>query len=424
MSQRGPDVFTPRLRRLPALALLVLTVLAVTWSDGSLAFATDPETPGKPAGLRIATEQGSLDVALDWEDVDGALRYHVRWREAGPGNELNEGVETTASEADISAAGYGQWVARVQACNEAGCGEPLSRKFLVAPAPAPAPAPTVTFVAVSSVPGGDSTYGLGETIRVTLTFSESVTVTGTPRLAIDMDPADWGRKWVAYESGSGTSGLTFAHTVVQPNFSSGGIAVLADSLELNGGAIRSASSQADAALGHAALDHDADHRVDWQLSPPQPNRAPVVNTATRNHERFVAEQNAPRGFLVSKSFAGLFSDPDGDQLTYAVAITGGRAQLAEDVTIGSWGRSDVIAAKSPHPREATMRVFLEVDADDDWDALEPPLRRGRGIAAGKAVGYTRNRMYVLVQEAISAGYIRQRPAATFWGDFGKSFALM
>ncbi|MDE2752272.1 MAG: SwmB domain-containing protein [Gemmatimonadota bacterium] len=234
-------------------------------------------------------------------------------------------------------------------------------------------APSVTFVAVSSVPGGDSTYGLGETIRVTLTFSESVTVTGTPRLAIDMDPADWGRKWAAYESGSGTSGLTFAHTVVQPNFSSGGIAVLADSLELNGGAIRSASSQADAALGHAALDHDADHRVDWQLSPPQPNRAPVLNTATRNHERFVAEQNAPRGFLVSKSFAGLFSDPDGDQLTYAVSITGGRAQLAEDVTIGSWGRSDVIAAKSPHPREATMRVFLEVDAEDDWDALEPPL---------------------------------------------------
>ncbi|MDE2668229.1 MAG: hypothetical protein OXI51_01070, partial [Chloroflexota bacterium] len=128
-------------------------------------------------------------------------------------------------------------------------------------------APSVTFVAVSSVPGVDGAYALGETIRVTLSFSEAVNVTGSPRLAIDMDPADWGRKWATYESGSGTSNISFAHTVVEPNFSSRGIAVLADSLELNGGTIRSASSQADAALGHAALDHDADHRVDWQLSP-------------------------------------------------------------------------------------------------------------------------------------------------------------
>ena len=237
----------------------------------------------------------------------------------------------------------------------------------------PAPAPTVTFVAVSSVPGVDGSYALGETIRVTLSFSEAVNVAGTPRLAIDMDPADWGRKWAAYESGSGTSNISFAHTVVEPNFSSQGIAVLADSLELNGGTIRSASSQTDAALSHPGKEHDPQHKVNWQLSPPQPNQAPVLNTGLQNHGWFVNEQNAPRGVLVSKSFAGLFSDPDGDQLMYSAAITGGRAQLLDDVAIGSWGRSDLVAAQSPLPREATQRVFIEVDADDDWDALEPPL---------------------------------------------------
>ncbi|MYI74850.1 MAG: hypothetical protein F4057_05890, partial [Acidobacteria bacterium] len=185
--------------------------------------------------------------------------------------------------------------------------------------------------------------------------------------------ADWGRKWAAYESGSGTSGLTFAYTVVEPNYSTQGIAVLADTLELNGGSIRSTASRGNAALSHTGLGHDAEHKVDWGLSPPAPNRAPVVNTEIQNYTRFVGEHNAPRGVLVSKSFAGLFSDPDGDQLTYAVSITGGRAQLAEDVVIGSWGRSDLLAAKSPGSREATMRVFLEVDGDDDWDALEPPL---------------------------------------------------
>ena len=242
-----------------------------------------------------------------------------------------------------------------------------------APAQAQGPAPTVTFVAVSSVPSADGSYALGETIRVTLSFSEAIEVTGAPRLAIDMDPADWGRKWAAYEGGSGTSNISFAHTVVEPNFSSQGIAVLADSLELNGGAITSAASDADADLSHPGKAHDPQHRVDWQLSPTAANRAPVVNSGTRNHEWFVNEQNAPRGMLVSKSFAGLFTDPDGDQLVYSAAITGGRAELLDDLAIGSWGRSDVLAAQSPWPREATQRVFIEVDDDDDWDALEPPL---------------------------------------------------
>ena len=241
------------------------------------------------------------------------------------------------------------------------------------PTPAPAAAPTVTFVAVSSVPGVDGSYALGETIRVTLSFSEAVAVTGAPRLAIDMDPAGWGQKWAAYEGGSGTSNISFAHTVVQPNFSSQGIAVLANTLELNGGTITSAASQADADLSHPGKAHDPQHQVNWQLSPPRPNRPPVLNTGLQNHGWFVNEQNAPRGVLVSKSFAGLFSDPDGDQLTYTAAITGGRAQLLDDLAIGSWGRSDLLAAQSPLPREATQRVFIEVDDQDDWDTLEPAL---------------------------------------------------
>ena len=121
---------------------------------------------------------------------------------------------------------------------------------------------SVTGVAVSSSPQANATYALGETIRVTLTFSEAVTVTGSPRLKIDMDPADWGEKWAGYVSGSGTTSLTFAHTVVQPNYSTQGIAVLANSLALNGGTIRSDGVDAD--LSHNGRNHDANHKVDWQ----------------------------------------------------------------------------------------------------------------------------------------------------------------
>ena len=127
------------------------------------------------------------------------------------------------------------------------------------------PAASVTGVAVVSDAGSDDTYVLGDTIRVQVTFNKTVEVTGSPRLKIDMDPAHWGEKWAAYESGSGTGSLTFAHAVVRPNFSTQGIAVLANSLELNGGTIRAGG--ADAGLAHTGLAHDRNHQVNWKQQP-------------------------------------------------------------------------------------------------------------------------------------------------------------
>ncbi len=122
----------------------------------------------------------------------------------------------------------------------------------------------VVDVAMASSAGADKTYGEGDTIRVRVDFALRVEVTGTPRLKIDMDPANWGEKWATYESGSGTSSLTFAHTVVEPNYSSQGIAVLENSLELNGGTIRAGG--ADATLAHDGRDHDANHKVNWEVA--------------------------------------------------------------------------------------------------------------------------------------------------------------
>jgi len=130
-----------------------------------------------------------------------------------------------------------------------------------------ASAPTVTAVAVTSDPGDDDTYGKDDVIRIALTFDEAVEVTGSPRLKIDMDPAEWGEKHAGYASGSGSTTLVFTHTVVEPNLSTQGIAVLANSLELNGGVIRSTASHADAELAHTGLGHDSGHKVDWEQAP-------------------------------------------------------------------------------------------------------------------------------------------------------------
>ena len=132
-------------------------------------------------------------------------------------------------------------------------GEPVSNFTGVSPASA----------AVTSDPGDDNTYGLGDVIRVRLTFSEAVTVSGAPGLKIRMGP-DYGEKWARYESGSGTSTLTFAYKVVEPNTSPSGVAVLANTLGLRYGTIRYASSGNAAYLAHAGLGHNPSHKVDWR----------------------------------------------------------------------------------------------------------------------------------------------------------------
>ena len=239
------------------------------------------------------------------------------------------------------------------------------------PTPTPPPAPAVTEVEITSNAGDDDTYLLGETIRITVTFSEVVDVTGAPRLKIDMDPAEWGEKQVAYHSGSGTAQLTFAHTVVEPNLSTQGISVLENSLELNGGVIKSASSDTDAELSHDGRDHDPSHKVDWQRS--QPNRAPVVNIGIKNYEWFIGRNNAPRGVLVSKSFYEVFTDPDGDELAYSVAISDHHQHLLELLDEFSIGLDYRTPENSHRPLEAFHRVWFRAEDDTDWKGKSPAL---------------------------------------------------
>ena len=142
----------------------------------------------------------------------------------------------------------------------------------------------VTEVKIVSTPSRDAdgdgaaeTYLGDNKVRVRLTFNEAVdvdTAGGRPRLTIKMDPS-YGEKWAGYQGGSGTAQLTFVHTVVWPNLSPKGIAVLENTLELNGGTIKSTANQADAALVHGGLDHDPQHKVHTDIC----KRTPQVRQA-------------------------------------------------------------------------------------------------------------------------------------------------
>ncbi len=117
-------------------------------------------------------------------------------------------------------------------------------------------APTVSKLEISSNPGSDRTYAAGDEIEVTVTFRETVEVTGTPRLQLELGG---GLRTAAYRGGTGTAALVFAYEVADGESDTDGLGVEADSL--SGGTITDEARNA-AVLEHGSLSADSGHKVD------------------------------------------------------------------------------------------------------------------------------------------------------------------
>ena len=91
----------------------------------------------------------------------------------------------------------------------------------------------------------DGTYGSGQTVDVTVKFSESVAVTGTPRLALDVSPQP---RTAPYLSGNGTDTLTFRYAPQSTDESPDLQYVAEDSLSPGGGTITAFKSPSKDAI--------------------------------------------------------------------------------------------------------------------------------------------------------------------------------
>ena len=117
-------------------------------------------------------------------------------------------------------------------------------------------APTVSRVAITSDPGTDRTYAVDDEIQVTVTFSETVEVTGTPQLRLRVGSGD---RTAAYQGGTGTAALVFVYKVADGESDTDGMGIEADSL--SGGTIRD-EARNNAELDHDGLAADSGHKVD------------------------------------------------------------------------------------------------------------------------------------------------------------------
>ena len=121
---------------------------------------------------------------------------------------------------------------------------------------APVVGPTVSGVEITTT---GTPYGVDGVIDVTVTFSEAVTVSGIPEIAltVGMDT-----RQATYISGTGTAALVFTYTVVLGDSDMDGVSIDADALAQAGGSTIQDSAGNDAVLDHDPVDAALDQRVD------------------------------------------------------------------------------------------------------------------------------------------------------------------
>ena len=119
-------------------------------------------------------------------------------------------------------------------------------------------APKVSSLDITSNPGSDETYAMEDEIEVTVTFSETVKVTETPRLTLRVGNRN---RTAGYLRGMDTAALVFGYEVADGDEDTDGVSIEAGRIALNVGTIEDEAENA-AELDHEALAAQAGHQVD------------------------------------------------------------------------------------------------------------------------------------------------------------------
>ena len=97
--------------------------------------------------------------------------------------------------------------------------------------------PAVSSVALTSAPGSDNTYAIGDSVAATVTFDEAVDITGTPELELDFDGT---AKGAGCTTATNTTTMACSYTVLVGEEAPNGVAIAAN--KLTGGTIYATGS--------------------------------------------------------------------------------------------------------------------------------------------------------------------------------------
>ncbi|MCP9817414.1 M10 family metallopeptidase C-terminal domain-containing protein [Synechococcus sp. GreenBA-s] len=179
-------------------------------------------------------------------------------------------------------------------------------------------AATVTSVNIPNVTSGN--YKAGDLVDVTVTFSEAVRVTGTPRLGLLVGT---NTRQATYLSGTDSTTLTFRYTIAAGDSDLDGISINAGSLTLNAGTITDPAGNA-ANIANAAVATNPNSKVDGSLPTLSSTEVVNGNVVLRFSEALAGSSVTPSFFSLSAGGAVTAASVSGNTvtLTPTTAITG------------------------------------------------------------------------------------------------------
>ena len=346
---------------------------------------TDAVVPGAPTGL-TATANGETRIDLTWTapEYDGGSTITGYRIEVSTGPQFNTLVadtgnaNTSYSHTDLQAGDIRHY--RVSAINSAGTGDPsniASATIASTTGQAVVDPPTVVGTPVVSGAGSDGTWTQGETVGVTVTFSEAVNVDtsgGTPSIGIGLGGTV--ARSATYASGTGTTELVFGYTLVQGDGSHSLMAVTPASLALNGGTIRSAANQTNAQLAHnGTVSSSTLATVPEPSAPgvPEPSAPGVPTTrdslVTNTHLRRQSD------ILHPDAYGGLYTG------LWAQGFVTGSNRHGYTVT-----EIDIVLNTMASPEAPTVELHHTPHLNGATRFVSPPIAHRR-LAAGQVLTY-------------------------------------
>ena len=219
--------------------------------------------------------------------------------------------------------------------------------------------PAVSGVALTSAPGTDNTYAIGDTVAATVTFSEAVDISGSPELELDFGGT---AKAAACATGTNTTTMACSYAVAAGDSAPNGIAIAAD--KLTGDSITATGSTTAAAdLDHAAVAIDAGHKVDGI-------RPTLVTTGT----------DAPATSTDGETVLLVFSEDIGAVVRDSITIQANGDTVSTSAASVSGTKVEITLATALTAAATNITVALGADAVTDGG--------GNGNLALAATGVT------------------------------------
>ena len=235
--------------------------------------------------------------------------------------------------------------------------------------------PTVSNVTATNSNG---TYGAGQSLTITVTFSEIVTVTGAPQMTLETGSSD---AVITYSGGTGSTLLSFAYVIGAGEAASDLDYESTSALSANGGTIRDAAGNtATLTLASPLAAGSLGANKDLVIRAPGTS---VTKTGTTNSGQF--------GFSVA-----VVGDVDGDGYSdYAVAEpyadAGGTARGQVIIYSGADDSTLYTLSKTENSSAFGFSVAAAGDINRDGHGdiiIGQPLAAGGGTNRGKAYVYS------------------------------------